>query len=90
MEAFHFSDAVHEIEDLQEGMLLPGIVTNLTAFGAFIDIGVHQDGLLHISELARKKGHRLTSAGEALTLGQHLEVRVKDVDLARKRISLSL
>ena len=83
MEAFHFSDAVHEIEDLQEGMLLPGIVTNL-------DIGVHQDGLLHISELARKKGHRLTSAGEALTLGQHLEVRVKDVDLARKRISLSL
>ncbi len=90
MEAFHFSDAVHEIEDLQEGMLLPGIVTNLTAFGAFIDIGVHQDGLLHISELARKKGHRLTSAGEALTLGQRLEVRVKDVDLARKRISLSL
>ena len=90
MEAFHFSDAVHEIEDLQEGMLLPGIVTNLTAFGAFIDIGVHQDGLLHISELARKKGRRLTSAGEALTLGQHLEVRVKDVDLARKRISLSL
>lgn len=90
MEPFHFSDAVHEIEDLQEGMLLPGIVTNLTAFGAFIDIGVHQDGLLHISELARKKGRRLTSAGEALTLGQHLEVRVKDVDLARKRISLSL
>lgn len=89
MEAFHFSDAVHELEDLREGMLLPGIVTNLTAFGAFIDIGVHQDGLLHISELARKKGHRLTSAGEALTLGQHVEVRVKDVDLARKRISLS-
>lgn len=89
MEAFHFSDAVHELEDLREGMLLPGIVTNLTAFGAFIDIGVHQDGLLHISELARKKGHRLTSAGEALTLGQHVEVRVKDVDLTRKRISLS-
>jgi len=89
MEVFRFSDAVHDIEDLQEGMLLPGIVTNLTAFGAFVDIGVHQDGLLHISELARKKGRRLTSAAEALTLGEHIEVRVKDVDLARKRISLT-
>ena len=89
MEAFHFSEAVHEMEDLQEGMLLPGIVTNLTAFGAFVDVGVHQDGLLHISELSRKKGRRLTSAGEALTLGEHVEVRIKDVDLARKRISLT-
>ena len=90
MEAFHFSEAVHCLEDLQEGMLLPGIVTNLTAFGAFVDVGVHQDGLLHISELARAKGRRLNSAGEALTLGQHLEVRIKEVDLARKRISLAL
>ena len=90
MEAFHFSEAVHTIEDLREGMVLPGIVTNLTAFGAFVDLGVHQDGLLHISELARVKGHRLTSAGEALTLGQHVEVKVKEVDLARKRISLSM
>ena len=89
MEAFHFSEAVHQMEDLQEGMLLPGIVTNLTAFGAFVDIGVHQDGLLHISELSRKKGRRLTSAGEALSLGEHVEVRIKEVDLARKRISLS-
>ena len=89
-EAFHFSEAVHELEDLREGMLLPGVVTNLTAFGAFVDVGVHQDGLLHISELARAKGRRLSSASEALTLGQHLEVRVKEVDLARKRISLAL
>ena len=89
MEAFHFSESVHQLEDLEEGMVLPGIVTNLTAFGAFVDLGVHQDGLLHISELARKKGRRLNSAGEALSLGEHVEVRVKEVDLARKRISLT-
>ena len=89
MEAFHFSESVHQLEDLEEGMVLPGIVTNLTAFGAFVDLGVHQDGLLHISELARKKGRRLNSAGEALSLGEHVEVREKEVDLARKRISLT-
>lgn len=89
-EAFHFSEAVHAIEDLREGMELPGIVSNLTAFGAFIDLGVHQDGLLHISELARKKGRRLNSAAEVLAIGEHMTVIVKDVDFARKRISLGL
>lgn len=79
-EMFHFSDEVHTIEDLKEGMQLPGIVTNITAFGAFVDIGVHQDGLVHISKMK----------GRHLQLGQQLRVTVIDVDLRRHRISLSI
>lgn len=79
-EVFHFSDAVHTIDDLLEGMVLPGIVTNITAFGAFVDLGVHQDGLIHISKMK----------GKTLSLGQQIETVVTDVDLQRKRISLKL
>lgn len=86
-EAFHFSEAVHTLDDLLPGMILPGLVTNLTAFGAFIDLGVHQDGLLHISQL-RQGGRRVQDASEVLHLGQALEVRVKEVDKQRHRISL--
>lgn len=96
-EMFRFSDEVHSIEDLRVGMCLPGIVTNLTAFGAFVDLGVHQDGLLHISSLQRhrvasataERGHD-AAAPRNLHLGQILEVKVIDVDLQRRRISLSL
>lgn len=79
-EVFHFSDEVHSIEDLMEGMVLPGIVTNLTAFGAFVDLGVHQDGLIHVSQMRGKK----------LVLGQQIEAIVTGVDLARRRISLKI
>jgi uncharacterized protein len=78
---FAFSDAVHAMEDLEVGMELPGIVNNITDFGAFVDIGVHQDGLIHVSQMgeARKNG---------LKLHQHIYVTVMGVDLERGRISL--
>ena len=78
---FAFSDAVHSMEDLEPGMELPGIVNNITDFGAFVDIGVHQDGLIHVSQMgdARKQG---------LKLHQHIYVTVIGVDLERRRISL--
>ena len=86
-EAFAFSEDVHTIEDLQAGMKLPGIVTNVTAFGAFVDIGVHQDGLVHISELA---DHYVTQPSSVVRVGQQVRVTVLDVDVPRKRIGLSL
>jgi uncharacterized protein len=85
--AFSFADGVHTPDDLKPGMKLPGIVTNVTAFGAFVDIGVHQDGLIHISKLADrfiKDPHEVVSVHDQLT------VTVLEVDRARKRISLSL
>ena len=85
--AFSFDPNVHEIEDLREGMLLPGLVSNITAFGAFVNIGVHQDGLVHISQLADKF---VSSPGDVVKLGQQVMVRVVEVDLKRKRISLSM
>ncbi|MBK8700625.1 MAG: RNA-binding transcriptional accessory protein [Saprospiraceae bacterium] len=85
--AFNFDDTVQSIEDVKPGMLLPGIVTNLTAFGAFVDIGVKQDGLLHISQITKKF---IKSPSEVLKLQQELRVRVTEVDVARKRINLSL
>ncbi|MBU2649534.1 MAG: RNA-binding transcriptional accessory protein [Bacteroidetes bacterium] len=84
---FEFSQDVHEIEDLKPGMILPGIVTNITAFGAFVDIGVHQDGLVHISEMADKF---VKDPGSIVSLNQKLQVRVLDVDIPRKRIQLSM
>lgn len=81
---FSFADDIHSIEDLHEGMEVPGIVTNITAFGAFVDVGVHENGLIHVSQMGRRDG-KIT-----LKLHQHVMVRVIGVDLARKRISLRL
>lgn len=86
-ERFEFDDRVHEIEDLEVGMILPGIVTNITKFGAFVDIGVHQDGLVHVSKLANKY---VSDPNEVVKLHQHVQVRVTEVDTERKRISLSM
>lgn len=87
IQEFHFDDTVHTIDDLKVGMILPGIITNIANFGAFCDIGVHKDGLIHISEMANR---RITSPSEVLSLHQHVTVRVIDIDHARGRIQLSL
>ena len=87
VEAFEFDPRVHEIGDLQIGMLLPGIVTNITNFGAFVDIGVHNDGLVHISQLA---DHYVKDPNEEVRLHQHIVVRVVEIDKKRQRISLSM
>ena len=85
--AFSFDPDVHELEDLHVGMVLPGLVSNITAFGAFVNVGVHQDGLVHISQLADKY---VSSPGDVVKLGQQVMVKVVDVDLKRRRISLSM
>ena len=85
--AFSFDPNIHEMEDLHVGMIVPGIVSNITAFGAFVNIGVHQDGLVHISQLADKF---VSSPGDVVKLGQQVMVKVIEVDLKRKRISLSM
>ena len=86
-EAFSFADGVNEIKDLSPGMLLPGIVTNVTQFGAFVDIGVHQDGLVHVSQLSDRF---VKDPGEVVKVQQKVMVRVLEVDTARRRISLSM
>ena len=86
-EVFEFDKSVTRIEDVKEGMVLPGIVTNITAFGAFVDIGVHQDGLVHVSQMANR---RVGDPSEVVHLHQHLKVKVLEVDLRRRRISLTL
>jgi uncharacterized protein len=86
-EIFSFTDGVNTINDLKIGMSLPGIVTNVTAFGAFVDIGVHQDGLVHISHLSDKF---IKDPNEAVTVQQKVKVTVVEVDVARKRIGLSM
>lgn len=86
-EQFKFADGVTRIEDLSAGMKLPGIVTNVTAFGVFVDIGVHQDGLVHISELA---DHFVKDPAEVVKVQQKVTVTVMEVDLPRKRIRLSM
>ena len=83
---FAFADDIHELEDLKVGMELPGIVTNITAFGAFVDIGLHDNGLLHVSQM----GPRGTDPSKVVKLHQHINVRVLDVDLDRRRISLGM
>ena len=86
-ESFSFADDVNKMEDLKTGVKLPGVVTNVTAFGAFVDIGVHQDGLVHISKLAN---HFIKDPNDEVTVNQKVWVTVLDVDLERKRISLSM
>ena len=87
LEAFEFDKNVSTIDDLVEGMVLPGIVTNITNFGAFVDIGVHQDGLVHISQMANR---RIAHPLDVVKLHQHVTVRVIEVDHRRHRISLSM
>ena len=87
LEEWHFDENVHTIDDLQIGMVLPGIVTNIANFGVFVDLGVHKDGLVHISEMANR---RISSPNEVVTLHQHVMVKVIDVDKARGRIQLSM
>ena len=86
-EIFSFAEGVNKIEDIEIGMRLPGIVTNVTNFGAFVDIGVHQDGLVHISQLADRY---VKDPGDIVKVQQKVTVTVLDVDLAKKRISLSM
>lgn len=86
-EAFSFADGVEKLEQLQPGMKLPGIVTNVTAFGAFVDIGVHQDGLVHISQLSDQF---VKNPADVVKVGQKVHVTVMEVDLARKRVGLSM
>ena len=87
IEEFEFDSSVQTIDDLHEGMELPGIVTNITNFGAFVDIGVHQDGLVHVSQLADRY---VSDPTQVVRLHQHVRVRVIAVDLRRNRISLSM
>ncbi len=84
---FAFGEGVSSMEDLQQGMKLPGIISNVTKFGAFVDIGVHQDGLIHISQLADRY---VKDPSEIVSVRQHVVVRVLEVDIQRKRIALSL
>jgi len=86
-EVFSFHAGIDKIEDLKPGMKLPGIVTNVTAFGAFVDIGVHQDGLVHVSQIA---DHFVKDPAEVLKVQQKVMVTVTDIDLPRKRIALSM
>lgn len=87
LETFEFDSRVQTIDDLEEGMILPGIVTNITNFGAFVDIGVHQDGLVHISQMANR---RIAHPTDVVKLHQHVTVRVIEIDHRRNRISLSM
>ena len=87
IEEFEFDTSVQTIDDLREGMELPGIVTNITNFGAFVDIGVHQDGLVHVSQLADRF---VSDPTQVVRLHQHVRVRVIGIDLRRQRISLSM
>jgi uncharacterized protein len=86
-EAFSFAEGVSKIEDLKAGMRLPGVVTNVTAFGAFVDVGVHQDGLVHVSQLADRF---VKDPADVVKVHQKVTVTVLDVDLERRRIALSM
>jgi uncharacterized protein len=86
-EIFSFAEGVNKIEDLQAGMKLPGIVTNVTRFGAFVDIGVHQDGLVHISNLSQRF---VKDPADVVKVHQKVQVKVLDIDFSKKRISLSI
>ncbi len=87
IKVFEFADGIFSINDLTEGMILPGIVNNITQFGAFVDLGIKESGLVHISEMAERF---ISDPNEIVKLHQHIKVRVKEVDLPRKRIQLSM
>ena len=87
IKVFEFSEDIYSIEDVKPGMVLPGIITNITNFGAFVDIGVKQDGLVHISQMADRF---VKNPLEVVKLNQHVKVRVLDVDVERRRIQLSM
>ena len=87
VEKFEFNASIKTIEDLRVGMVVPGIVTNITKFGAFVDIGVHNDGLVHVSQMANRY---VSDPSEVVKLHEHVMVRVTEVDLKRKRIALSM
>lgn len=87
IKVFEFDPTIHVIEDVKIGQVYPGIVTNVTNFGAFVDIGVKENGLVHISQMA---DHFVSNPADVVSLHQHVEVKVIDVDLARKRIQLSM
>ncbi|MBE6309882.1 MAG: RNA-binding transcriptional accessory protein [Bacteroidales bacterium] len=87
LESVSFDESVRNIDDLKVGMVLNGVVTNITQFGVFVDIGLHENGLVHISEVC---DHYITSLSDVVVLNQHIKVRVKSLDLERKRISLSM
>ena len=87
IEEFHFDEKIKSIEDVKQGMVVPGIITNITNFGVFVDIGVKQDGLIHISQLSNTF---ISDPNEVVKLQQHVTVTVMEIDVARKRISLSM
>jgi uncharacterized protein len=86
LEEFEYA-SIYKIEDVQVGMIVPGVVTNITRFGAFVDIGVKQDGLVHVSEIAHQY---ITDPNELLKLNDKVQVKVMEVDIVRKRIALSI
>ncbi|MDA9121460.1 S1 RNA-binding domain-containing protein, partial [Flavobacteriales bacterium] len=87
IKVFEFAQGIHKVTDLHVDMELPGIVTNITAFGAFVDVGVKQDGLVHISQLADRF---IKEPTDVVSVNQHVKVKVLEVDAARKRIALSM
>jgi len=87
IKVWEFDDSIASIEDLKEGMVLPGIVSNVTHFGAFVNIGIRQDGLIHVSQMGRKYVHNPL---DVIKLHEHVTVRVLNVDTERNRIQLRL
>lgn len=87
IEEFSFNQDIHTLEDVQEGMVLPGIVTNITNFGCFVDIGIKENGLVHISEMS---DHFINNPAEVVSIHQHIQVRILQVDKKNKRIQLSM
>ena len=87
IEVFEFDQQVRTLNDLQEGMILPGIVNNITNFGCFVDLGIKENGLIHLSEMADRF---VSDANEVVSLHQHIRVKVLSIDTERKRIQLTL